>query len=62
MGLTHSSDFTTSKMHDSMYSKANKVTVFSNDVKFIPQNFEAIALLPAELCLVKIRKLDACIS
>jgi len=32
-----------------------------SNVKFIPQNFEAIAVLQAELCLVKVEKLDACI-
>jgi len=33
------------------------VTILSNVVKFIPQNFEAIAELKAELCLVKVEKL-----
>jgi len=32
-----------------------------NDVKFIPRNFEAISQLQAELYLVKVGKLDACI-
>ena len=34
--------------------------MLSNVVKFITQNFEAIAGLEAELCLVKVDKLDAC--
>jgi len=35
--------------------------MLSKVVKFIPQNFEAISGLQAELCLVKVEKLDACI-
>jgi len=41
---------------------SNLVTMLSNVVQFIPQNFEAIAVLQAELCLVKVEKLDACIK
>jgi len=32
--------------------------MLSNVVKLIPQNFEAIAGIQAELCLVKVEKLD----
>jgi len=35
--------------------------MLSNVVKFIPQIFEAIDGLKAELCLVKFEKSDACI-
>jgi len=40
---------------------SNLVTMLSNVVKFIPQNFEAIAALQAELCLVEFENLNACI-
>jgi len=36
--------------------------MLSNVVKFILQNFEAMAQLQVELCLVKFGKLDACIK
>jgi len=35
--------------------------MLSNIVTFIPQNFDVLAGLQAELCLVKFEKLDACI-
>jgi len=41
---------------------SNMDTILSNVIKRIPQNFEAIVGLQAELCLVKFQKLDACIQ
>jgi len=60
-GLIHAYNFTTITQCVVKQLSSDLVTVLPNVVKFIPQSFEAIAQLQAELCLVKFGKLDACI-